>query len=82
MKYWEPYFGTVLEKLNTLGSQGDYLADVKKVIARVGKPEDFGTTDEEKLQQIILLLIPILPGAGYRNPDDKLLGGVLEWTGC
>ena len=35
-----------LEKLNA-GSQVITLADVEEVIARVGKPEDFGTTDEE-----------------------------------
>ena len=53
-----------LEKLNA-GSQVITLADVEEVIARVGKPEDFGTMKKKrKLQQIILLLIPILPGAG------------------
>ena len=36
-----------LEKLNA-GSQVITLADVEEVIARVGKPEDFGTTDEEE----------------------------------
>ncbi|WP_455586368.1 PspC domain-containing protein [Bacteroides sp.] len=66
-----------LEKLNA-GSQVISLADVEEVIDRVGKPEDFGTTDEEEKKT----------SAGssntyttrrrlFRNPDDKLLGGVM-----
>lgn len=70
-----------LEKLNT-GSQVITLADVEEVIARVGKPEDFGTTDEEEKKTSTggsnSSYTYTTRRRVYRNPDDKLLGGVLS----
>ena len=71
------------EKL-TAGSQVITIADVEEIIARVGKPEDFGVSDDEsephKKEQTAS------SGQGYtrtttarrlfRDPDNKLLGGV------
>ena len=69
-----------LEKLNA-GSQVITLADVEEVIARVGKPEDFGTTDEEEKKTSTNNSASYTYTTRrrlYRNPDDKLLGGVLS----
>ena len=66
------------------GKQVITLADVEEIIARVGKPEDFGVSDDEseprKKEQAASA------GQGYtrtattrrlfRDPDNKLLGGV------
>ena len=71
------------------GKQVITLADVEEIIARVGKPEDFGVSDDEseprKKEQAASA------GQGYtrtattrrlfRDPDNKLLGGVayFDW---
>ena len=66
------------------GKQVITIADVEEIIARVGKPEDFGVSDDEsephKKEQTAS------SGQGYtrtttarrlfRDPDNKLLGGV------
>lgn len=67
-----------LEKLNT-GSQVITLTDVEEVIARVGKPEDFGTVDEEEKKTSTGNTASYTTRRRmFRNPDDKLLGGVLS----
>ncbi len=74
-----------LEKINA-GSQVITLTDVEEIITRVGKPEDFGTETEDKEEKVD----PTNSGNAktsytytshrrlYRNPDDKILGGVLS----
>ena len=68
----------------TEGKQVITVSDVEEIIARVGKPEDFGVSDDEsephKKEQTAS------SGQGYtrtttarrlfRDPDNKLLGGV------
>ena len=68
----------------TEGKQVITVSDVEEIIARVGKPEDFGVSDDEseprKKEQAASA------GQGYtrtattrrlfRDPDNKLLGGV------
>lgn len=67
------------EKLNA-GSQVITLTDVEEVIARVGKPEDFGATDEEENKTSAGSATSYTYTTRrrlYRNPDDKILGGVM-----
>lgn len=69
-----------LEKLNA-GSQVITLTDVEEVIARVGKPEDFGVTDEEEKTTSMGNSTSHTYTTRrhlYRNPDDKILGGVIS----
>ena len=64
------------------GKQVITLADVEEIIARVGKPEDFGVSDDESEPR----KQAASAGQGYtrtattrrlfRDPDNKLLGGV------
>lgn len=61
------------EKL-TLGSQVISIADVEEVIARIGKPEEMEIGTEEEDVRTSNSTHRSL----YRNPDDKLLGGVVS----
>lgn len=64
----------------TAGSQVITISDVDEVIARMGKPEDIGGSEEGETKKT--------SGATnsdttfrrrlYRNPDDKILGGVIS----
>ena len=70
------------EKLSA-GSQVITIADVEEVIARMGKPEDFGEDTEEEEPQKTTGQTGAQQGATirrrlYRNPDDKILGGVIS----
>lgn len=60
------------EKLSA-GSQVITIADVEEVIARMGKPEDMesGTGSGENASSTTRRRL-------YRNPDDKMLGGVVS----
>ena len=70
------------EKLSA-GSQVITIADVEEVIARMGKPEDFGEDTGEEEPQKTTGQTGAQQGATirrrlYRNPDDKILGGVIS----
>lgn len=69
-----------LEKING-GSQVITLTDVEEVIARVGKPEDFETNEQEEEKKTTAnngtSYTYTTRRRLYRNPDDKMLGGVL-----
>lgn len=70
------------EKLSA-GSQVITIADVEEVIARMGKPEDFGEDTEEEEPKKTTGQTGAQQGATirrrlYRNPDDKILGGVIS----
>lgn len=70
------------EKL-AAGSQVITIADVEEVIARMGKPEDFGEESEEDEPQKTAGHTGAQSGTTihrrfYRNPDDKILGGVIS----
>lgn len=72
-----------IEKVGA-GSQVITLVDVEEVIARMGKPEDFGGEEEEERKRTTSAASePYTDQTGgrrrlYRNPDDKLLGGVIS----
>lgn len=65
------------EKVAT-GSQVITIADVEEVIARMGKPEDFGAGEDEEPKKASGATIGTATFRRrlYRNPDDKILGGV------
>lgn len=60
------------EKLSA-GSQVITIADVEEVIARMGKPEDMETEGESSNTAYSTTRRRL-----YRNPDDKMLGGVIS----
>ncbi len=67
-----------LEKINA-GQQVIAIADVEEVIARMGKPEDFGTTDEradEDTKKTESATFGNTKRRLFRDPDNKVLGGV------
>jgi phage shock protein PspC (stress-responsive transcriptional regulator) len=74
-----------LEKINA-GSQVITLTDVEEIITRVGKPEDFGTETEDEEEKVDSTNSGNAKTSYtytshrrlYRNPDDKILGGVLS----
>lgn len=69
-----------LEKI-TAGSQVITIADVEEMIARMGKPEDFGEGDERenrKSSSGTTGTSATFRRRFYRNPDDKILGGVIS----
>lgn len=66
----------------TAGKQVITVADVEEIIARVGKPEDFGVSNDESESQYKTDR-SFSPHQGntttrrwFRDPDNKLLGGV------
>lgn len=72
------------EKVST-GKQVITIADVEEIIARVGKPEDFGIADEDAETQKKAEQSAYAGQANasvnaqrrlFRDPDNKLLGGV------
>lgn len=70
-----------MEKLNG-GSQVITIADVEEVIARVGRPEDFGDAEEEAEDKNNSRTTTAgreyvhVKQRLYRDPDNKMLGGV------
>lgn len=67
------------------GKQVITVSDVEEIIARVGKPEDFGITDDDadsqkKTEQSASgnqsYTHTAAPRRWFRDPDNKLLGGV------
>lgn len=65
----------------TAGSQVITVADVEEVIARMGKPEDFGDGEEgetKKASSKTANINATFRRKFYRNPDDKILGGVIS----
>ena len=67
------------------GKQVITVSDVEEIIARVGKPEDFGITDDDtdsqkKTEQSASgnqsYAHTAAPRRWFRDPDNKLLGGV------
>lgn len=63
----------------TAGSQVITIPDVEEVIARMGKPEDFGGGEEgeaKKASSGTTGTSATFRRKLYRNPDDKMLGGV------
>ena len=62
----------------TAGSQVIIIADVEEVIARMGKPEDFGEGEEKEAKKATGTTTSdtTFRRKLYRNPDDKMLGGV------
>ena len=64
------------EKL-TAGSQVITITDVEEVIARMGKPEDMEAENDSEPSVGNATRTPIHRRL-YRNPDDKLLGGVIS----
>ena len=77
------------EKLSA-GAQVITLADVEEVIARMGKPEDFGfdeNADESASARTSSYSYTYTTRRKlYRDPDDKILGGVISgvaaYLGC
>lgn len=71
-----------LEKINA-GQQVITIADVEGVIERMGKPEEFdsineGATAEECCEERNEKCTYTIDKRLYRNPDDKILGGVFS----
>ncbi len=64
------------EKL-TAGSQVITITDVEEVIARMGKPEDMEAENDSE-PSIGNATRTTIHRRLYRNPDDKLLGGVIS----
>ena len=64
------------EKL-TAGSQVITITDVEEVIARMGKPEDMEAENDSELS-VGNATRTTIHRRLYRNPDDKLLGGVIS----
>lgn len=67
----------------TAGLQVITIAEVEEVIARMGKPEDFGEETEEEEDHNTDRQTGTQQGAStrrrlYRNPDNKMLGGVIS----
>lgn len=63
------------EKLSA-GSQVITIADVEEVIARMGKPEDMESSEES--EETTSYGSSTTHRHLYRNPDDKMLGGVVS----
>ncbi len=64
------------EKL-TAGSQVITITDVEEVIARMGKPEDMEAENDSE-PSVGNATRTTIHRRLYRNPDDKLLGGVIS----
>ncbi|OUO01168.1 PspC domain-containing protein [Bacteroides clarus] len=64
------------EKL-TAGSQVITITDVEEVIARMGKPEDMEAENDSE-PSVGNVTRTTIHRRLYRNPDDKLLGGVIS----
>ena len=64
------------EKL-TAGSQVFTITDVEEVIARMGKPEDMEAENDSE-PSVGNATRTTIHRRLYRNPDDKLLGGVIS----
>lgn len=64
------------EKL-TAGSQVIIITDVEEVIARMGKPEDMEAENDSE-PSVGNATRTTIHRRLYRNPDDKLLGGVIS----
>lgn len=64
------------EKL-TAGSQVITITDVEEVIARMGKPEDM-EAENDREPSVGNATRTTIHRRLYRNPDDKLLGGVIS----
>lgn len=64
------------EKL-TAGSQVITITDVEEVIARMGKPEDMEAENDSE-PSVGNAIRTTIHRRLYRNPDDKLLGGVIS----
>lgn len=54
------------------------IEEVEKVIAQVGRPNDFGGNEKTEKEEAEKELYITIKKKLYRNPDDKMIGGVFS----
>ncbi len=75
----------LMSELRQNGTEAISIEHIEEIINRVGKPEQF--VDEESETETFAQVIPPIPVAAskkklFRDPEQKVFGGVLSGFGC